>query len=86
MRLGLGDSQTDGSLLPERQVNPQWDGAWDGRTQVVEEGWSAEFFVPWSDYAAAAEPRVIERKIGLAFIRDLAQEGVSLGISSITDD
>ena len=44
----LGDSMTDGSVLPERQVNLQWDGAWDGRTQVVEEGWSAEFFVPWS--------------------------------------
>ena len=29
-------------------MNLQWDGAWDGRTQVVEEGWSAEFFVPWS--------------------------------------
>ena len=38
----------DGSILPERQVNLQWDGAWDGRTQVVEDGWSAEFFAPWS--------------------------------------
>ena len=48
MRMGLGDSQFDFSLLPEVQVNPQWDGAWDGRTQIVEEGWSAEFFIPWS--------------------------------------
>ena len=46
MRLGLGDSQTDISILPERQINAQWDGAWDGRTQVIEEGWSAEFFMP----------------------------------------
>ena len=30
------------------RFNLQWDGAWDGRTQVVEEGWSAEFFIPWS--------------------------------------
>ena len=27
MRMGLGDSQFDFSLLPEVQVNPQWDGA-----------------------------------------------------------
>ena len=40
MRMGLGDSQFDFSLLPEVQVNPQWDGAWDGRTQIVEEGLS----------------------------------------------
>ena len=47
MGLSLGDGMGDGSILPERQVNLQWDGAWDGRTQVVEDGWSAEF-CPWS--------------------------------------
>ena len=77
MRLTLGDSQFDFSLLPERQVNPQWDGAWDGRTQIVEEGWSAEFFIPWSIMPL---PQVEgARKIGLAFIRDLAQDGMRMG-------
>ena len=41
MRMGLGDSQTDLSVLPERQI-AQWDGAWDGRTQVMNK-WSTEF-------------------------------------------
>ena len=77
MRLTLGDSQFDFSLLPERQVNPQWDGAWDGRTQIVEEGWSAEFFIPWSIMPLPQAEG--DRKIGLAFIRDLAQEGVRWG-------
>ena len=55
----------DFSLLPERRFNLQWDGSWDGRTQVVEEGWSAEFFVPWSMMPL---PQVEgDRKIGLAF-------------------
>ena len=77
MRLTLGDSQFDFSLLPERQFNLQWDGAWDGRTQIVEEGWSAEFFIPWSIMPL---PQVEgDRKIGLAFIRDFAQEGVRSG-------
>ena len=39
VRIGLGDSMTDMSMLPERQLNLQWDGAWDGRTQIIEEGW-----------------------------------------------
>ena len=77
MRLSLGDSQFDYSLLPELQVNPQWDGAWDGRTQVVEEGWSAEFFMPWSVMPLPQTDG--DRKIGLAFSRDLAQEGVRWG-------
>ena len=76
-RMGLGDSMTDGSILPERQVNPQWDGAWDGRTQVVEEGWSAEFFAPWSMMPLPQAEG--DRKIGLAFIRDLAQQGTRMG-------
>ena len=71
--LSLGDSMFDFSLLPERRFNLQWDGSWDGRTQVVEEGWSAEFFVPWSMMPL---PQVEgDRKIGLAFRRALGQRG-----------
>ena len=55
----------DFSLLPERRFNLQWDGSWDGRTQIVEEGWSAEFFIPWSMMPL---PQVEgDRKIGIAF-------------------
>ena len=77
MRLSLGDSQFDYSLLPELQVNPQWDGAWDGRTQVIDQGWSAEFFAPWSMMPLPQTDG--DRRIGLAFLRDLAQEGVRWG-------
>lgn len=48
MNLALGDSQADGTALPERQYNSNWDGAWYGATAQTESGWSAEFFVPWS--------------------------------------
>ena len=71
--LALGDSMLDLSILPERQLNFQWDGSWDGRTQVIDEGWSAEFFVPWSMMPL---PQVEDvRKIGLAFRRQLGQRG-----------
>ena len=77
MRLTLGDSQFDFSLLPERQVNPQWDGAWDGRTQIVEEGWSAEFFIPWSIMPLPQAEG--DRKIGIAFSRELTELGERWG-------
>ena len=65
IRLNLGDTMTDMSVLPERQQNLQWDGSWDGRTQAIDEGWSAEFFVPWSMMPL---PQVEgTRRIGLAF-------------------
>lgn len=71
MRVNLGDSKTDGTILAERQINMQWDGPWDARTATVEGGWSAEFFMPWSMMAlpqAAADERQIgvytERQVG----------------------
>lgn len=49
--LALGDSQMDGTVLPERQYSREWDGAWYGATQITDRGWSAEFFIPWSQMA-----------------------------------
>jgi Domain of unknown function (DUF5916) len=45
--VGLGDSYSDGTVLPERQYSNEWDGAWRGASHVTATGWSAELFVPW---------------------------------------
>ena len=47
-RVKLGDSLLDGTLLPERQFDRNWDGPWDARTQRRPDGWSAEMFLPWA--------------------------------------
>ena len=75
--LNLGDAMSDISILPERQVNLQWDGAWDGRTQIVEEGWSAEFFIPWSIMPLPQADG--DRKVGIAFTRELTELGERWG-------
>ena len=75
--LNLGDAMSDISILPERQVNLQWDGAWDGRTQIIEEGWSAEFFIPWSIMPLPQADG--DRKIGIAFSRELTELGERWG-------
>ncbi len=70
LRLNLGDSMTDATLLPERQMNMQWDGSWSGFTQALEDGWSIEYFIPWSMVALpqAGDTRQIgiylERQVG----------------------
>ena len=46
--MSLGDSVSDGTVLPVRQYSSSWDGAWRGATTRTQEGWSAEFFVPWA--------------------------------------
>ncbi|MCY3885715.1 MAG: DUF5916 domain-containing protein [Gammaproteobacteria bacterium] len=47
-QLNLGGSRADGTVQPERQFSSNWDGAWRGATARTEDGWSAEFFIPWS--------------------------------------
>jgi hypothetical protein len=45
--LNLGDSLSDGTILPERQFSFDWDGPWRGATAETGSGWTAEFFIPW---------------------------------------
>lgn len=46
--IALGDSLMDGTILPERRYDNNWDGPWRGATSVTAKGWSAEMFLPWS--------------------------------------
>ena len=69
MRINLGNSLTDATLLPERILNIQWDGPWLARTQALENGWSAEYFIPWSMMPL---PQVEgARKLGFYFERQV---------------
>ena len=70
VNLSLGDSQMDGTVLPERQFSREWDGAWYGATQQTASGWSAEFYVPWSQMAMPKRDGV--RRLGLYLSRKVA--------------
>lgn len=48
LRINLPGTFSDGTILPERQINRQWDGPWDAVTKEVEDGWVAEIYIPWS--------------------------------------
>lgn len=57
--VALGDSLSDGTVLPERQYSNEWNGPWQGRSKAHENHWTAEFFIPWSmlSMPATAESR-----------------------------
>ena len=61
--ISIGDVQRDGTMLPEREFSGKWDGAWYGATQLTDRGWSAEFFLPWSQVAMPKQQGV--RRIGI---------------------
>lgn len=73
LRLNLGGTLTDATVLAERQFNRQWNGSWDGRTQELENGWSAEMFIPWSMMALPQTTDTVNstRTMGLYFERQI---------------
>lgn len=73
LRLNLGGTLTDATVLAERQFNRQWNGSWDGRTQELENGWSAEIFIPWSMMALPQTTDTVNstRTMGLYFERQI---------------
>ena len=70
VNLALGGNQTDGTVLPERQFSGDWDGAWYGGTVTTSDGWNAEIFLPWSQFAMPKEE-------GLRTIRAYASRKVA---------
>ena len=69
LRINLGNSLTDATILPERTFDFQWDGPWLARTQALENGWSAEYYIPWSMMPL---PQVDDdRKIGIYLERQV---------------
>ncbi len=68
--VNLGDSLSDGTVLPERQFSSDWDGAWRGASQVTDDGWSAEFFIPWGVVSMPVTGDV--RKLGFYISRKVA--------------
>ena len=59
--IALGDSLSDGKVLPEAEYETDWDGAWIGQTTPLEDGWSVELLLPWSmmDLPKVDGPRTI---------------------------
>ncbi|MES3008895.1 MAG: DUF5916 domain-containing protein [Pseudomonadota bacterium] len=73
LRINLGGSLNDGTIVPERQINRQWDGPWDGATKSLDDGWSGEMFIPWSMMALPQGGDT--RQIGIYTERVLATMG-----------
>ena len=76
-QLNLGDSISDGTILPERQYSRDWDGAWYGASSRTDDGWIAELHIPWS--LLTMPKSAGERVIGIYAMRKVAHLNESYG-------
>ena len=65
--LALGNTLSDGTMLPEQRFAREWDGPWRGATARTATGWSAEMMIPWSILAMPHADG--HRQIGVYVIR-----------------
>lgn len=72
--INLGGTLSDGTVLPERQFNRQWDGPWRGASAETEYGWSAEYFLPWSMMTMPAG-KGEKRTLGFSISRSVSHKG-----------
>ncbi|MGH8167817.1 MAG: DUF5916 domain-containing protein, partial [Woeseiaceae bacterium] len=83
MNVSLGDSQRDGTILPERQYSTEWDGAWHGASAETARGWSAEIFIPWSQVAMPKESGL--RRMAFYTQREVAHRNEIWGFPALPE-
>jgi hypothetical protein len=66
--------QGDFEFFDDTRVNRDYDGVWDVGTQVTDEGWTAEFRIPFSQMRFAAAPN-IEVAWGFTVRRTIYRKG-----------
>ncbi len=77
-QVALGGTLGDGIVLPERNFERSWDGPWHGTSSRHDEGWSAEFFLPWAMMNMPASDGDT-RTMGIVVTRELGQINESWG-------
>ncbi|MBL4679388.1 MAG: hypothetical protein JKY88_01545 [Pseudomonadales bacterium] len=80
--VNLGGTLQDGTLLPERQYASQWDGPWYGASAEHDNGWTAEFFIPWS-IMTMPEGETDYREMSYYLARSVAHKNESWGFPSL---
>ena len=71
--VSAGGSINDGIYRNENDVNYDWDADWDSATSINQDGWTAEFFIPWS-IAPMKIQKGEKRIVKLSFWRMVAEE------------
>ena len=69
--VNLGGSVMDGKVAAERQFSREWDGPWSSGSTELEDGWSAEMFLPWS-MMTMADAEDGKRELGFWINRKVA--------------
>jgi hypothetical protein len=69
--LNAAGTKYDGTLLNDTWNDDSWDGVWEGKTNIDEKGWTAEFRIPYSQLRFQKKDQYIW---GINFKREIARK------------
>ncbi|MGH7595416.1 MAG: DUF5916 domain-containing protein [bacterium] len=69
--LNAAGTMYDGVLYNDEWDDNSWDGVWEGKVKIDEQGWAAEMRIPYSQLRFKKEDRLIW---GINFRRDIARK------------
>lgn len=82
--LALGDTKTDGTITPEREISNDWDGPWQGASFSTESHWYAEIFLPWTMFSFA-NTGLANQQFTIYFERKVSYLGETWGWPSLPE-
>lgn len=82
--VNLGGSLGDGTVQPERQFARQWDGPWHGASARNDDGYSVEYFLPFS-MITMPEIEGDTRTIGMYLSRRIGHKNEMWGWPALPD-
>lgn len=81
--IALSGSVQDATVTNENFYSPDWDGDWKHRVHETEDGWSAEFLLPWT-VAAMKGSGAPRRTVAVMFDRVLGHTRERSGFPAAT--
>jgi hypothetical protein len=69
--LSAGGTLHDGILLNDEWDDDSWDGVWEGKTSIDDQGWNAEMRIPFSQLRFKKQEEYVW---GINFRRDIARK------------
>jgi len=63
-------TKADGTINNDENLDEKWDGIWEGKSQIVSDGWTLEMRIPFSQMRFQDAAEIV---MGINFVRDIGR-------------
>ena len=68
--IAASGTKADGTISDDENLDGDWDGIWEGKAQIVSDGWTMEMRIPFSQLRFKEADEIV---MGMNFVRDIGR-------------